>query len=203
MSGSLKRLFERTPRQRGIKGALERRSVGRRRAQRIDQIKGFVRGKGPWVALAGGIASLGGIVVAKRHAIARQARLLPGRARGAAYRITRRHPARDVSDDILVDRIRSTIGSVEKRLDIPRVHVTSTNGLTVIHGSVGTQEEAHQVEQAVAAVPGVRSVESHLHIGLSGADTRPSEGRKRARALKVGRIRSRKDADAEQEIRIP
>ena len=42
---------------------------------------------------------------------------------GLVYRLAGRKPDPDVSDDILADRIRSTIGPLEKRLGVPRLHV--------------------------------------------------------------------------------
>lgn len=75
---------------------------------------------------------------------------------------------------MLADRIRSSIGRLEARLDIPHVHVTvQQDGAALLHGEVGTAE---QLERAVAAVSGVVGVESFLHIGLIRGDTRPSEG---------------------------
>jgi uncharacterized protein (DUF2267 family) len=49
--------------------------------------------------------------------------------------------------------------------------------IVLLHGEVGTDAEADEIEAAVAEVPGVLGVESYLHVGLGRGDTRPSEGR--------------------------
>jgi uncharacterized protein (DUF2267 family) len=82
-----------------------------------------------------------------------------------------------VPDDVLADRIRSTLGPLEQRLDVPRVHVMVEDHVALLHGDVGTAEEAGQIEQAVQSVSGVTAVESYLHVGLLRGDARPSEGR--------------------------
>jgi uncharacterized protein (DUF2267 family) len=87
-------------------------------------------------------------------------------------------PPASTADDVLADRIRSTLGPLEQRLDVPRVHVMVEGRVALLHGDVGTASEAGQIEQAVQAVPGVTGVESYLHLGLLRSDTRPSEGRR-------------------------
>jgi uncharacterized protein (DUF2267 family) len=100
-----------------------------------------------------------------------------GRARGLAYRLAGREPNPWVSDDILADRIRSSLGTLEKRLDVPRVHVTVENHVAILHGEVGTEADATAIERAVRNVSGVRGLESYLYIGPLPVDARPSEGR--------------------------
>jgi uncharacterized protein (DUF2267 family) len=100
-----------------------------------------------------------------------------GRLQGLAYRLRGGRPDPDVDHNVLADRIRSTLGPLEARLDVPHVHVMVENHIALLHGEVGTKEEADAIEAAVAAVSGVEGVESYLHIGLLRSDTRPSEGR--------------------------
>jgi uncharacterized protein (DUF2267 family) len=140
---------------------------------------------------AGGIAvvGVGGAVLlrpgtranqAVRHraqALGRHLRHVAGRLRGVRYRLGGRRPDPDASDHVLADRIRSSLGPLEKRLDLPRVHVMAEGHIALLHGEVGTQADADEIEAAVAAVSGVRGVESYLHIGLDRGDTRPSSGR--------------------------
>ena len=76
----------------------------------------------------------------------------------------------------LADVVRTTLGPVIKRLDLPRIHVMAEGHRVLLHGDVMTESEAHVIERAVERCPGVESVESHLHIGLVPGDTRPSEG---------------------------
>lgn len=108
--------------------------------------------------------------------LARSVRYRAGRWKGVSYRLRGRHPAPDVTDDVLADRIRSSIGRLEIRLDVPHIHLTVQDGTALLHGEVGTADDAEQLERAVAAVSGVVGVESFLHIGLIRGDTRPSEG---------------------------
>jgi len=114
---------------------------------------------------------------AVRHSLGlagRRLRHVAGRLQGTNYRLRGRHPNPDVNHNVLADRIRSSLGGVEQRLDVPRVHVMVQHHIALLHGAVGTENEADEVEKAVAAVSGVRGVESYLHIGLEGGDSRPS-----------------------------
>ena len=114
--------------------------------------------------------------VARRHAH-RRGLFIAGRARGLAYRLAGRQPNPWVGDDVLADRIRSSLGPLEKRLDVPHVHVTVARHVAILHGEVGTEADATAIERAARQVSGVRGIESYLHIGLLDSDTRPSEGR--------------------------
>jgi len=143
----------------------------------------------PTKRTVGGLAVVGGVVMlrlgtrankAVRHqldALGRQLRNQAGQLRGTSYRLRGQRPDPDVSDDILADRIRSSIGPVEKRLDLPHVNVLVEDHVALLHGVVGTAEEAHQLETAVAAVSGVRDIESYLHVGIGPGDSRPSAGK--------------------------
>ncbi|HML00174.1 MAG TPA: BON domain-containing protein [Acidimicrobiales bacterium] len=106
----------------------------------------------------------------------RQARYELGRLEGLRYRLSGRHPDLAVTGAVLADRVRSEIGAVEHRLDIPHVHVMAQGHDVILHGEVDTAEHAAEVEVAVAMVPGVRHVDSRLRVGLTAGDTRPSEG---------------------------
>jgi len=106
----------------------------------------------------------------------RRVRYLQGRVHGERYRLTRRHPDPAVSDDVLADRVRSQLGPVIKRLDIPHVHVMVNGHVVTLHGDVATAEDAYAVEEKVASIAGVQGVVSLLHEGLLRSDTRPSEG---------------------------
>lgn len=136
-----------------------------------------------------GLAIVGGGVLlrpgtrankAARHqltALARQLWNLGGHVQGVSYRLRGGRPDPDVSDLVLADRIRSSLGSLEKRLDLPRVHVMVEDHVALLHGAVATEEEAETIERAVEAVSGVAGVESYLHVGLGVGDTRPSAGK--------------------------
>ncbi len=99
-----------------------------------------------------------------------------GKAKGSFYRFRHLHPDEDVPDMVLADRIRSSIGPLEKRLDVPRIHVMVHDHVAKLHGDVACRYEAERLEKAVGEVCGVRGVESFLHIGLLPSDTRPSTG---------------------------
>ncbi|HEX4778965.1 MAG TPA: DUF2267 domain-containing protein [Acidimicrobiia bacterium] len=114
----------------------------------------------------------------RRGAIALAARLrrISGMLEGFAYRVAGSSPSPDVGDDVLADRVRSTLGPLEKRLDLPRVNVMVEHGTAVLHGVVASDRDAVQIAEAALAVPGVHVVESHLHTGFSAGDARPSQG---------------------------
>jgi uncharacterized protein (DUF2267 family) len=93
------------------------------------------------------------------------------------YQRTYGHPDLDVTPDVLADRIRSSLGPLELRLDSPHVHVMVEGKTALLHGDVGTATDAAAIEAAVAGMPAVEAVESHLHVGLLPSDSRPSSGR--------------------------
>lgn len=113
--------------------------------------------------------------VARR--LARDVRYLAGSAPGIVYRLSGRRPDPYAPDDVIADRIRSALGPLEKRLDVPRVLVMVDRNVAILHGDVATPADARAIENAVMRVSGVDGVESHLHVGLAVGDTRPSEGR--------------------------
>jgi len=120
-------------------------------------------------------SGMGRVVRAVGRRLDRDIRYLASSVPGIAYRLEGRRPDPDVSDDILADRIRSTIGPVEKALDVPRVHVIVEDHVAILHGDVPDLSDAHAIEHAIMGVSGVRGVESHLHTALIEGDTRPSE----------------------------
>ncbi len=138
--------------------------------------------------VAGGMAVAGGAALLRPgshtnrmacHVIedaARRLRYLSGRLDGISYRLAGRRPDPGVADDILADRIRSELGGLEKRRDLPHVHVMVEKHVALLHGDVPTADDAAAVEQAVSRVSGVKGIRSHLHVGLADGDTRPSEG---------------------------
>jgi uncharacterized protein (DUF2267 family) len=116
--------------------------------------------------------------VAKAYAAAgRRARYLGGRWKGIRYRLAGRRPDPWANDDVLADRVRSELGPLEKRLDVPRVHVQVHDHHASLHGDVPTWEAADRLVTAVLHVSGIDGVESYFHVGLTPGDTRPSEGR--------------------------
>jgi uncharacterized protein (DUF2267 family) len=98
--------------------------------------------------------------------------------KGLVYRLRHRQPDPDVRDSVLADRIRSSLGPLEARFDLPHIHVMAEDHIALLHGDVASVEQADEIEEAVAAVSGVAGVESYLHVGLLPSDTRPSEGRR-------------------------
>ncbi|HEU5301030.1 MAG TPA: DUF2267 domain-containing protein [Acidimicrobiia bacterium] len=109
--------------------------------------------------------------------VERRTRYLRNAWPGIRYRLAGRHPDIDVGDDVLADRVRSMLGPVERRLDVPHVHVQVSDGIATLHGFVSSTVDAHELEFTTHRVPGIRGVTSYLHIGLRPSDTRPSQGR--------------------------
>jgi hypothetical protein len=93
------------------------------------------------------------------------------------YRLAGRHPDSDVPDDVLADRVRSSIGPLLKKLDLPHVNVMVNERVATLHGDVGRVQDGQKIEHAVMTVSGIDGVVSHLHVGLIEGDTRPSAGR--------------------------
>jgi osmotically-inducible protein OsmY len=83
-------------------------------------------------------------------------------AKGLAYRAMRRHPSTNVEDSVLADRIRSTIGPLEKELHSSRINVTVEHGVAILHGDIESPEASAKIEDAVRAVAGVQDIRSHL-----------------------------------------
>lgn len=139
------------------------------------------------------IAGLGSVVLAAvlfrrgsatRRGLARARKWSGGRGRhargtlrGVWYRLRRRHPDEDVIDLVLADRIRSTLGPLERQLDLPHIHVMVQGHTAVLHGDVDSEANREAIGAGVGKVPGVVEVDSHLHVGLLPNDTRPSQGR--------------------------
>ncbi|MFI5054703.1 MAG: BON domain-containing protein, partial [Acidimicrobiia bacterium] len=84
----------------------------------------------------------------------RRGRYLRGVGQGTAYRIRGRRPDPDVSDDILTQRVRSALGGLEKRHDLPHVHVMVEDGLVLLHGELPTAEDVREIELRVLEVSG-------------------------------------------------
>lgn len=109
--------------------------------------------------------------------LSRDLRHWGGRWEGVSYRLSGRRPDPWVADDVLADRIRSSLGRLEARLDLPHVHVMVEDHVALLHGDVASADDAVRIEQAASSVSGIDGVESFLHVGLIPGDTRPSEGR--------------------------
>src|SRR5512134_530614 len=158
---------------------------GRGRTERgRSAMRARTRRAGAALATAGGVVLLRPGTRANRvlrrqvDLMARRLRYLAGRLQGAGYRLRGRHPDADVSDLVLTDRIRSSIGPLEKRLDLPHIHVLVEDHVALLHGVAESDREARELEEAVAGVSGVLGVESYLHLGLTRGDARPSAGRR-------------------------
>ena len=147
-----------------------------RLTKRLVQAAGLVAGVVGVVAATAPDSPLGRRARRVGRRLTRDVRYVAASTPGILYRLAGRRPDPYVTDAVLADRIRSTIGPLEKRLDVPRVHVMVDADVAVLHGEVPSDYEAHAVEHAVMQVSGVIGVESHLHPGLVAGDTRPSEG---------------------------
>jgi uncharacterized protein (DUF2267 family) len=132
---------------------------------------------------AAGIAGMVGAAAPRSLAgrfvrrLARDARYAAASMPGIVYHLSGRRPDPNASDDVLADRVRSALGPLVRRLDIPHVHVMVHDHVATLHGDVEHVWDALRIEYAVSRVSGINGVESHLHVGLAPGDTRPSQGR--------------------------
>jgi hypothetical protein len=121
--------------------------------------------KRTWAAGAS-VAAIGGWLATRSKSLTKNASPYLHRtlhqAKGLAYRATRRNPSTTVDDSVLADRIRSTIGPLEKQLHNSRINVTVEKGIAILHGDIESPEAALQIEEAVRGVAGVRDISSHL-----------------------------------------
>ena len=109
------------------------------------------------------------------RAVSRTARYQSGLLAGFRYRLAGHQPDPGVDSRVLADRIRSTLGPVEHRLDIPHVHVMADGHHVLLHGDVVSHAQGEELVEVVRRIAGVHQVESHLHVGLVPGDTGPSE----------------------------
>ncbi len=151
-------------------------------------------GVGVAIAVFGREAAPGKVLRRGVDVLGKRARYAAGRLEGLRYRWAGRMPDPTVSDDVLADRIRSSLGGLEKRLDVPRVHVMVEDHVVLLHGEVPGVTDRSAIELAVLNTAGVRGVESYLHVGLSSGSTRPSEGRARADEAPSAAMRQLLDA---------
>lgn len=126
--------------------------------------------------------------------LGRRVRYAGGRLEGLVYWLAGRRPDPAVSDDVLADRIRSSLGGLEKRLNVPRIHVMVEDHVALLHGDVPSVADRSTIECAVLHSPGVRGIESYLHVGLLPGSTRPSEGRAQAHEAPSAAMRQLLDA---------
>ena len=144
--------------------------------KRVLQVAGLAAGVVGAIAASTPDTPVGRAAWRLNRRLARDVRYAVASAPGLIYRLAGRQPDPNVSDDILADRIRSTIGPLEKRLDVPRVHVIVEDRVAILHGDIPADADARAIEHAIMNVSGIRGVESHLHPGLISGDTRPSQG---------------------------
>jgi osmotically-inducible protein OsmY len=121
--------------------------------------------KRAWVAGVS-VAAIGGWLATRSKSLTKNAspylRRAGHQAKGLTYRAMRRHPSTTVDDSVLADRIRSTIGPLEKQLHNSRINVTVENGIAILHGDIDSREAATRIEEAVRGIAGVRDIRSHL-----------------------------------------
>lgn len=138
-------------------------------------------------AVAGAVAAIGSRALAPgTHArkvakkgffrAGQRLRYAAGRLEGVQYKFGGGRPDPNIDDPVLADRVRSQLGTLQRRLDVPHVQVMVHDRIVTLHGDVGTEQDAKLLEAAALEVSGVMGVHSLLHVGLIPGDTRPSEG---------------------------
>jgi uncharacterized protein (DUF2267 family) len=93
--------------------------------------------------------------------------------------------ASDVDDSVLVDRVRTALGPLEERLDIPRVNVMVEGHVVDLRGIVPNREAVNEIEALVYAIAGVVGLESHLNVGQDPGETKPSTGRRHKQSTRM------------------
>lgn len=116
-----------------------------------------------------------------RRRVAGAMRHLSGRLEGIAYHLERRQPDPNVSDDILAQRVASTLGLLTRKLDLPRLRVSVHDGVVQLTGQVDTDASRMAIRRATRAVPGVRRVDTRAVTRL-GDTQRPSQARRAQRS---------------------
>ena len=114
--------------------------------KRLTQAAGLVAGV---IGVIGAVAPETGVGrTARRLAgrLARDVRYAAASAPGIVYRLSGRGPDPDASDDVIADRVRSAVGPLEKRLDVPRVHVMVEDHIAILHGDVADDNDAGAIQ---------------------------------------------------------
>jgi hyperosmotically inducible protein len=109
--------------------------------------------------------SLAAVRHARRRALHRlyvKAAYARGQARGLAHRLRHARP-RALDDATLAHKVESIVFR-DRRLPKGRVNVSAESGAVVLRGELDSPELIEDLERAVRAVPGVREVESRLHL---------------------------------------
>jgi uncharacterized protein (DUF2267 family) len=145
--------------------------------RRLVQVAGIGAGVIGTIAVTAPESAVGQAARRCARRLTRDLNYVVASAPGIAYRLAGRRPDPDADDAIVADRVRSALGPLEKRLDLPRLHVMVDDHYVILHGEVASEDDAYAVERAVMRVSGVDGYESHLHVGLLPGDTRPSAGR--------------------------
>ncbi len=92
----------------------------------------------------------------------RRVRYMAGVAKGAAHDATAT-PSSPADDNTLADRVRT---EVFRRADAPKgaVNISVVDGVVYLHGELPRPEDIERLISDARAVPGVRGVESSLHV---------------------------------------
>ena len=121
-----------------------------------------------------------------------------GRWTGFAYRIGGATPDLMAGDDVIADRVRSSLGQLLAWRDLPHPNVMVHDGMVTLHGVVGNAADEVALSRAVLRVAGVRGVRSELHEGFGPGDTRPSAGRHHESSIGLAMLRKAAEAAGSQ-----
>jgi len=121
-----------------------------------------------------------------------------GRWTGFAYRIGGATPDLLAGDDVIADRVRSSLGQLLAWRDLPHPNVMVHDGMVTLHGVVGSAADEVALSRAVLRVAGVRGVRSELHEGFGPGDTRPSAGHRHEPSIGLAMLRKAAEAAGAQ-----
>ncbi len=85
------------------------------------------------------------------------------RATGLAHELRHPHGEAPDNDRTLVDKIRSEVLG-GPRFATATINVDAVDGVVTLRGQLDHPDEIRDVRDAVARIPGVRTVESYLHL---------------------------------------
>lgn len=103
---------------------------------------------------------------------------LEDRAHGLAHEVAHPHGEAPDNYQTLVDKIRSEVLGGAKYTE-RTINVDAAHGVVSLRGELKHPEDIRELREAVAKIPGVREVQSYLHLPGTPAPNKPEAERAR------------------------